>query len=337
MNARGPGARRRFAGGGRSRYAALAVAAVVGPLAWSLPAAAQTPGQVAGSCVQAGGDLNRCVDAAVAARALAGDILLLSGWGSEVPGSASTLGRKIGNTPRLATSLRLGAGLVGLPDIFDQGTGAAPDMSFVLPAASFAVGLGVLDGFSPMPTVGGVLSLDLVGSVAVVLPPTSQGFHGRGTAASVGARVGILRESFTLPGVSVSAVRRFVSGSALGRIDLGDPAAVEVDPAVTSVRATVGKDLFGIGVLAGVGWDDASAETLVEVARVSGTPAQVRSRMDADRKLYFGGLAMNFLLLQLSLEGGWAQGYAAVPGAAGSSFDAGRSTPFASLSLRFTP
>jgi len=337
MNGRALGAPRREGLRRRVRHAALSLAAVVGPMAWFLPAEAQTPGQVAGSCVQAGGDLNRCVDVAVAARALTGDLVLLSGWGSEVPGSASTLGRKIGNTPRLATSLRLGTGSIGLPDIFDQGTGAAPDVAFLVPAASFAVALGVLDGFSPMPTVGGVLSLDLVGSVAVVMPPSAQGFHGRGTAASVGARVGILRESFTLPGVTVSAVRRFISGSALGRIDLGDPAALEVDPAVTSVRATVGKDLFGVGVLAGVGWDDASAETLVAVTRMSGEPAQVRSRMDADRRLYFGGLAMNFLLLQLSLEGGWAQGYAAVPGGAGSSFDSGRNTPFASLSLRFTP
>src|SRR5690606_2935207 len=76
---------------------------------------------------------------------------------------------------------------------------------------------GVFRGFSPLPTVGGVGSLDVLAGIGLVFPPTGAGFRGgsKGTWA-LGARLGILRESFTFPGVSVTGMyRRF------GRVQIG--------------------------------------------------------------------------------------------------------------------
>jgi hypothetical protein len=233
--------------------------------------------------------------------------------------------------------VRAGAMSVGLPDIFDQGTGPASDVSFIVPSVQLVLAAGVLDGFSPMPTVGGLFSLDVFGSFAVTMPPSSQGFRGSGTSASLGARVGLVRESFSLPGVGVSVSHRFVGTTAMGDLALGDPASIELDPSVTSIRATIGKDLFGVGVLAGVGWDRASSDAILQLQGVDPAPIRIATPLDARRRLYFGAASLNFLLLQLSLEGGWAEGYPAVPGGAGSTFDAEAGSPFGSISLRFTP
>lgn len=312
------------------------VACVLG-LASAVGAAAQAPGELAARCALDGGDLDRCANAEVAARALLGQAGLLAGLGSEVAGSSSTLGTKLGSSPRLSASLRVGGMSVGLPDLFDEGLGTAADASFFVPSVHAGLGLGVFDGFSPMATVGGVLSLDVFGSAAFVMPPSSEGFQGSATGASLGARLGLLRESFTLPGVTVSASRRFGGEVVLGSTEMGDPASVTVDPGVTSVRVTVGKDLMGFGVLAGWGWDDASTDAVLAVAGVGPEPATVTGPVDVSRSLYFGGLSMNFLLLQLSLEGGWAEGYSDLPGGSPSSFDPEHGSAFGSLALRFTP
>jgi len=315
--------------------AAVALLTVVARAPESLKA--QSAADLRDDCAAMGGGLDRCTDVAVAARALTGVTGLLAGAGSDVPGSSSTLGTRIGSRPRFSTSLRAGAAWVGLPDIFDESLGAASDVSFLVPALQLGVAAGVLDGFSPMATVGGVLSLDVFGAVGLVMPPSSEGFEGSSTNVSVGARIGVLRESFTLPGVSVSVAHRFQGATRIGDTGLGDPAHIEVRPSTSSVRATIGKDLFGVGVLAGIGWDRASSDATVEVLGIGPAPVRVASPLDARRRLYFGGAALNFLLLQLALEGGWAAGYASLPGTAGASFDPTGGSPFGSLALRFTP
>jgi hypothetical protein len=306
-------------------------------LGWA-PARAQDAGEVRSRCVEMGGDADRCTRAAVGARALMGEVGLASGLGSEIPGSPSPLGRKIGNRPRLSTSLRVAASGASLPDVFHAGPGPATEArSFVLPSIHLGLAAGLLDGFSPLPTVGGFLSLDAFASLSFVTPPSGEGFDGSATGLSFGLRAGLLRESFTLPGIAVSVSRRYAGDVRLGDAALGDPADISVDPAVTSVRATVGKDLFGVGVLGGVGWDFHSADTLIRLGTEAAAPLELASSMDARRTIYFGSAALSFLLLQLSLEGGWAAGFERVPGAAGEAFDSGQGSAFGSLAVRFTP
>jgi len=324
-----------------SRRVAVVPAALLALAALALggrPARAQDAGEVRSRCVETGGAPDRCTRAAVGARALMGEVGLASGLGSEVPGSPSPLGRKIGNRPRLSTSLRIAGSAASLPDVFHVGPGPATEArSFVLPAIHLGVAAGLLDGFSLLPTVGGFLSLDAFASLSFVMPPSGEGFHGSATGLSFGVRAGILRESFTLPGLAVSVSRRYAGDVRLGDAALGDPADLSVDPAVTSVRATVGKDLFGVGVLGGMGWDFHSADALIRMGTDGTAPIELSSPLEADRRVYFGGAALSFLLLQLSVEAGWAGGFERVPGTTGEAFDSARGSAFGSVAVRFTP
>ncbi|HSG08483.1 MAG TPA: hypothetical protein VLA36_09000 [Longimicrobiales bacterium] len=321
----------------KGRDLLLPVITAVAFVATSHPLQAQSVDALGQRCVALGAPVLRCTELAVAARSLQGDAGLLAGLGSEVSGSAGTLGRRLGITPRVSVGARAAFAHLALPDLADPGTEPSREASFVVPAVHGGVAVGLFDGFSVLPTVGGLLSLDLVGQANVTFLPTGEGFDGRTAGFSVGARVGILRESFTLPGVSVSIARR-----SLGTVRFGDAAgpgggAVEVDPTVTSIRATVGKDLLSVGVLLGMGWDRYGGSASVRAGLEDGAVVQASSTSFENRRtLVFGGASMNFLVLQLSAEAGLARGFGAVNGYRGTPFDAARSTAYGSLAFRLT-
>jgi hypothetical protein len=203
---------------------------------------------------------------------------------------------------------------------------------------SVDVAAGLFDGFRVMPTVGGFLALDVYGRLGIVLTSAEEGFSGRNTTFSFGARIGMLRESFTLPGVSLSISRRFVGDVAFGGQPIvGDPARIWLGPSTTSLRATVGKDLFAVEILAGVGWDDLSAEASYEVQSASGPGQTARNtNLDATRRIYFVSASRSFnVVFSLSLEAGVARGFDPVPRHVGS-FDPERSSLFGSVALRLT-
>ena len=164
---------------------------------------AQSPDALASGCLDAGGLAAPCAAASVAARALQGDLTLASGFGSEVSGTATTLATRVQGGPRISLAARFGAVDVGVPDLSDP-FGQA-ESSFLAPAAHAEIALGLFDGVRLFPTVGGFLSLDAFGKAAFLLLPESEGFSGGTTAYTAGVRIGIFREGFTIPGVSVSA------------------------------------------------------------------------------------------------------------------------------------
>lgn len=270
----------------------------------------------------------------VVARALQAQLGLLSGLGSEVAGSAGTLGRRLGAAPRVAVSVRTAFAHVGVPDLSDPMGPPSRESDYVLPAVHVGVAAGLFDGFSLVPTLGGILSVDALASSSVVFLPGSEGFDGRATGVSLGARIGLLRESFTVPGVAVSVSRRWIGEASVGDVEGGDRASVSVDPVVTSVRATVGKDLLSVGVMAGVGWDDYGGQWTSRTAEDGRTRGP--TGLDQSRRLYFGAASLNFLILQLSGELGWAEGFEPVPGYLGAPFDLTEGDLFASLAFRLT-
>ena len=318
------------------RNAWLAAVVVAASMATGLvsPLSAQAPlDRMVQACTGGGDAVARCTELAVTARALQGSSGLLAGIGSEVSGSASTLGRRLGTSPRIAVGARAAFARVALPDLLDPGAEPARKAAFLVPAVHAGVAVGVFDGFFLLPTVGGFLSLDLLGNTSVLFLPTGDGFDGKATSWSVGARLGILRESFTLPGVSVSLARR-----SLEPIRFGDPLGagrglVEVDPTVTSIRATVGKDLLSVGLLAGMGWDRYGGSATLTP---SGSSAHAEDDFSHNRTLIFGGASMNFLILQLSAEVGYARGMGAVDGYRGNPFDPVGGTGYGSLAFRLT-
>lgn len=103
------------------------------------------------------------------------------------------------------------------------------------------------------------------------------------------------------------------------------------------MRATVGKDLLSLGLLAGVGWDFYGGNYQTDWTDAdTGERIQFDGPLRRDRHLWFGGASMNFLILQLSAEFGWADGFDPVPGYLGAPFDATAGDLFGSLAFRLT-
>ncbi len=285
-------------------------------------ARAQTAQDLANQCATAGGVADQCARSVGAARDLAGYIGLLAGPGAALSGQSSALGMRLGGTPRMAAAIRAAGVSVVVPDRPD-GTGG--ERSDFVPAAEATLALGVFEGFSVLPTVGGLLSLDLLGSGSFLFFP-DVGFDGRVTVISVGARLGILRESFTLPAVTVSIMNRFAGQLSLESTEGTVFSWVDVDPAVMSLRATVGKDLFAFGVMAGVGWDDFSSLTTVRTTTSLGGPLIATGTVESSRRTYFGGVSKQLGVISwISAEAGWVQGFDPVTGGGAMSPDTGRS------------
>ncbi|HSR43093.1 MAG TPA: hypothetical protein VLL48_12990, partial [Longimicrobiales bacterium] len=283
--------------------------------------------ELATACGGASAELEAwCTEVALAAQGTQAAVGLGVTGGNPVPGSASALGRRAGSTPRISVSARGTLSGGRIPEVRSGGAAPAPGEGFTPPGVRFSAAAGLLDGFSIAPTIGGILSLDLLASLSLLSLPDSRGYDGSVGAWGVGARVGLLRESFTLPGVSLSVVRHGVGSVSLGDLAAGDRGRLTVDPTVTSIRAVAGKDLVGLGVQAGIGWDrfGGDAEIEARIPATGTTPALAGSAgtddFDPSRRVYFGGLSLNLLILQLSAEGGWASGFDAVPGRAAGGF-----------------
>jgi len=179
----------------------------------------------------------------------------------------------------------------------------------LVPSLHLLGAVGIFNGFSPLPTVGGVLSLDVTLSLDKVFASGTQGLWDGPLAWGVGARVGLLRESFTLPGVSVSASRRWMGSTGVGDLAKGDVGEAAFDWEVSSVRGVVGKDILGVGLLAGVGWDRLSGDGTIRVQVPGGGMEGYGSSSDlvSNRFVFFAGGSMTFVVLQISAEAGWSR------------------------------
>jgi hypothetical protein len=237
--------------------------------------------------------------------------LAMSG-GNPVQGTASTLGMRLGSTPRISLGGRLTLVGVDLPQILHQGR--RDEIGFTLPGLSLDAAVGILPGSSPLPTVGGVASVDLLASIGILPLPTGAGFEsGAPFSWALGLRGGIFRESFTLPGISLSAVYRH-----LGRSTFGDPQLRETDSffdlnvSALSFRGVIGKRLAGLGVTAGAGYDLYSSSGQFGFTNLeAGGPSESRlsfTRFKNNRASLFGNLSYTFLILHLVGEIGWQQG-----------------------------
>lgn len=308
--------------------------------------AQETVSELAVEC--GGGDGFReawCTEVALAAVAARSGLGLLASGGSEPIGSAGTLGWRVDGVPRVSGALALGLASVASPRLrwgggADEPRIPSPGRSFLASTVRLDAAVGVFEGFSPRPTVGGVLSVDALASTAFAFLPGSRGF-GDGTTSSfgLGARVGLLRESFTLPAVSVTAVHRWSGGVELRPPVTGDATpGGAFDLSTSSLRGTVGKDLYGVGVLLGAGWDRYAGRVRVD----SGLPGEADA-WDASsddlvdsRLVAFAGASRTFLVLQLSAEVGWAGGLDPVTGREAGGWDPEEGSWFGSVGARLT-
>ena len=245
------------------------------------------------------------------------------------------MGWRRGLGPRLAVSARLNGARISLPAVDQASSSRLPGLRSLVSAASLEAAVGLFDGVRTAPRYGGILALDAIASVGMIRLPRGDGFQGNAYSAGIGARLGLLRESFDVPGISVSAVRRFFGEVRLGAD--GAPAALRLKSAVTSVRAVIGKDLEAAGVMVGAGWDRYSGDATLEGASAGGRPGSVAlAGPPVVRLLVFGALSRTWQVIQVTGELGWAAGFDDPGDPATMPFDPGAGSIFGSLSLRIT-
>ena len=330
--------RRRPDGHGGWRYpglrlAFLAPAVVLGLAGLAGPVAAQE--QLVAACPSSGpGQVPACVLLAQSAAIAQPRLALAATGGNPLPGSASTLGMRIAATPRVAVQLRAGGARATFPRA-GGGTGG----SVLLGSLDLEGAIGLLRGLSPAPTVGGVGSLDLVASLGILQGPGS-GFSGSPATGAIGARLGIMRESFTTPGVTLSALYRRVGATTLGSVDTGTVRLAHVND--LSLRAAVGKRLMSLGTSAGLGWDRVSSEatirppTCTSCTLVFTTP--VTAGLSQSRVNGFADLTWTSLVFTATAEVGWQRGGspATASPATGAEDLVRKGALFGSLALRLT-
>ncbi|HUF51710.1 MAG TPA: hypothetical protein VMN60_12865 [Longimicrobiales bacterium] len=239
--------------------------------------------------------------------------IALSG-GNPVPGTASTLGMRIGSLPRVSVAVRVTAAQVELPPV--ERVDVTRAVTFPLGSLAADVSIGLFSGFNVLPTVGGLASVDLLGSAGMMPLPRGEGFDDSAPLTwALGARVGILRESFTAPGISLSGMYRRLDDVAYGSETLSDrDAFLRVSNYdVASFRATVGKRLLGFGVTAGAGYDrygaDIAATIRDPMVLEPNRLLQLSERgVSSSRTSVFGNLSFTLLILNLAAEAGWQQG-----------------------------
>ena len=280
--------------------------------------------------------LTSCQSAVLAAQAMRGGIAIADRMGASLSGSSSTIGRRLGSAPRVSVDVRLRMARFEVPDLLGGGTGAAGQNVVEAYGVKTSVAFGVLDGVSLMPTVGGLLSLDLLASASLIFLGESDGFLGNEGILSLGGRLGIFRESFTLPGVTVSVMQSF--GQSLDWTAGVNGPQIDTDMSATSVRAIVGKDFFTLAVSGGMGWNWNRGGMGVQVPDPTISGGQGIGAMNdltTRRWVYFGGISITRLVFQFSVEGGWAGGYDVLAGYPGA-YDPGGVTPFVSVAGRLT-
>lgn len=293
------------------RAAAGPLSALLLVVAGSVPLQAQ---RLDTSACEAVGPAALCRAAAELAAVVTAHGSAIASGGNPVAGTASTLGKRMPGMPRVSIALRGVSGSADLP------AGAGVGSSTGATAWTADVAIGLLDGLSPMTTVGGLFSLDLLGSGSIVRFPSKDGFLTRTPVSwAVGARLGVLRESFTMPGVSISVMNRRT-----GRLTFGDAALetrdlhVRLDHVSTwSTRAVVGKRLGLFGLTGGFGWDRHSGRGIWRVRATDGTPASFSfASLHARRTVLFGSVSWTTLVFNLSAEVGRQSGTAGATGAA---------------------
>ncbi len=268
------------------------------------------------------------------AHRLHGTLGLLAGAGGPVPASPSTAGQRLQGSPRWVMDAGFGVVRGDLPATTTAEEGEGGPRKILL-APRLTVVAGIFEGVSPAPTVGGIGSLDLVAEARWLPVPVPSTVAGGTLAWGAGARVGILRESFTLPGVTLVAMHRRLGTVKRTDSDValvlpsGDPpgtgpelpwvarSSVSVAPRVTSLRAVVGKDLLEVGLSAGVqqDWIRGDAETTVRHASGTDTAALDAAAVDlhgrsvpVDRTTWFVGVNRTWVVAQVAAELGWSPG-----------------------------
>ncbi|MBW3551951.1 MAG: hypothetical protein KY466_00500 [Gemmatimonadetes bacterium] len=314
------------------------LAALVAGVLCALPAAAAAQDDDADSVcrsLQSPSAVSECRLSVGAARMIQPRMAAALFGGNPVPGTASTLGMRLGSLPRMSLAFRVTGAPAERPPILDR-TVSDGSRSLLVGLTADAA-LGVLTGLSPLPTVGGVLSLDLIARAAFLPLPASEGFHdGAAWGLAAGARLGAVRESFTLPGISITGTYGRITRTAFGDPDTGTTDGF-FEGAVTDLRIEVAatKRLGLIGLTAGAAHDRYSSDLTAGFRDgLLGQRLEVSGDAVHGRWSAYGDAAWTLLIFQAALEVGWQD--APVPDGLPSSVDLDPVGWFGGLSFRIS-
>lgn len=253
--------------------------------------------------------------------------------GAHTLGTYTTIGRRLGLFPRISATARVNVAMADVPDVFGGFAPSVTDGGQVsamptagLPMASLQgdVVVGLFNGLSFGPMIGGVGSVDLLGSVAFI-PAVQEvqdviGLEEDIINIGVGARVGVLKQGLVMPGVSVSAMYRTMGEVTFGDLNTPDPAAFSSNLSVMSLRAGVSKGILMFDLAAGAGYDiytsdasfnwsldyDCTAATCGTAQTITLQPAQaVSGELQTAAWNVHGNVGLNILLLNVVAEVGY--------------------------------
>lgn len=346
----------------------------------SVPALAQSS-ELAAPCGRAevpDSARDLCYTVAQAVESAQPQLGILIAGGNPTLGTATMGGLNVPGLPRVNASAQVNVVFARLPDILAETAGGAAQqineaVGLPAPALSGTIALGLFPGFSLAPTVGGIGSLDVLGT-ATWLPLKAFEVDGfRENSADIafggGVRIGILGESFTLPGISLSGMYRRLEDVSYGnvcnapsptlseesagyRFDYGpclsdgDPGEFSFDLTNWSGRAVVSKSFLGMGLSGGLGYDRFESAVAYGFrtppdAVPGGGDYFVRATgidIDNDRWSAFVDGSFSLFLATLAVEAGWLQGDDPITGfdTAVSEFDPGDGTFFGSVGMRLS-
>ena len=237
--------------------------------------------------------------------------ILISG-GNPVLGS----GGPLGGPGHFSVTARVNAVEVVLPRLsYDGSSTTVPrGQEVYAPAPLLEAAAGVYGGLP-----AGLLAIDVLGSAQLVpagvfddfrVDPDARRIGDVALGLGIGARVGVLRETGALPGVSASIMRRDLPTITYGDITAGDEFQYAVNLRATNLRLVASKQFTALSVAAGLGWDKYTGDALIAVADnvIPGGAADVPVELDNSRVSVFANLGLGLGLVRLVAEGGYLGG-----------------------------
>lgn len=316
-----------------------------------------------------------CVTVAQAVESAQPQIGILVTGGNPTPGSASSGGLRLGVIPGLSLTAKVNLVMARFPNVVQERGSSGQrteEREIPAPAVAGTASLGIFPGFSIAPGLGGIGAVDVLGAVSWLPIEASQlgGFQENSATTSygVGGRLGLLKESFTTPGLSVSLMYHQLGtigygnvcdSPVLSRTDAqtgytletggctsgGHPGEFAFDLTDLSARAQISKHFLVFGLAAGVGYDQWNStigygfRSACPLVGVQNCYVRVRdAELDNDRWSAFANASIGGLLGSLVFEAGWLQGAEPISGfdAAQNAFDPRKGTLFGSAGLRLT-
>jgi len=258
-------------------------------------------------------DLGRCRDVVTAVQLLQPELGMVLAGGNPVLGTASPIGTKFRFIPRIHFGGRITFVGAAIPDVLDYPEDSQAQLGlreFSVPMPQLDVSVGLFDGVRLGSTLSGLGSVELLGSLGPMILPAGEGFQNDATGVGLGARIGLIRESFNAPGMSLSAEYQWAGRIRYGSVARGDDAQFGMDLSATSFRFGLSKSFVAIGLAVALGWDHYRSDVDFGLADAEGTlvdivPAGEPLSVSEDRWSAAVDVSYIVLFLNITAELGW--------------------------------